>query len=202
MGIRALGLGLGGAAASLTIFASACCFTPQATPTPPPVISPPAMPAIAPPTPAAGGLPGAGALPTPPLVYTGVVGPQPTPGASPGSEGEILTSGTATVRLATGSLPGVAAGTQCSYAQFRVDPATHGFDCRWNVTCGANVVYGLGEAGYQVCTNPAWPPGVLMMDPNMTGNDGDPMFIFNAGGLTVGDDTGPLGAFTLTLTVP
>ena len=119
-----------------------------------------------------------------------------------GAQGEILTSGTATVRIATGALPGVAAGTVCSYAQFRVDPATHGFDCRWNVTCGSSVVYGLGTAGYQTCSDPAWPPGVLMMDPNMTGSDGDPMFIFNAGGMTVGDDTGPLGAFSLTLTVP
>jgi len=122
-------------------------------------------------------------------------------GVPPGSPGEILTSGTATVRIASGSLPGVASGTVCSYAQFRVDPSVSSFECRWNVTCGSSVVYGMGEAGFQpACAQPM--PGVFAMDSAMTSSDGDGMFIFNSGGMTIGDDSGPLGAFTLTLTVP
>lgn len=195
---------------------SACCFTPSPTPAPAPVYAPPAVPPVAPAMPsmpsmppgmpampgiAGGPLPGAGVLPTVPLVWTGVNGPQAIPGAPAGSVGEIRTSGTATVRLATGSLPGVSSGTVCSYVQFRVTSAG-GFDCRWNVTCGPNVVYGLGDGGYQYCQDPTWPPGVLMMDPNMSSVDTDPMFIFNPGGVSISDDAGPYGAFNLTMTVP
>jgi hypothetical protein len=190
-----------------------CCFgstTPVSTPPPittvpamPPVVPPPTMPLPMPGMPVPGAaLPGAGMLPTSPLSFVGIEGPMPIVGAPVGTPGEILTSGTATVRIASGTLPGVASGTVCGYAQFRVDQATHGFDCRWNVTCGTSVVYGSGTAGYQVCSNPAWPPGVLMMDPSMTSTDGDGMFIFNAGGMTIGDDTGALGPFSLTMTVP
>lgn len=185
-----------------------CCFTPPTVPAPVVAPSVPAPPALPPGMPAMPGvvapgapLPGAGVLPTPALSFTGVVGPMPTPGVPVGTPGDIVTSGTATVRIATGALPGVASGTVCSYAQFRV-PAGGPFDCRWNVTCGTSVVYGLGEAGYQVCTNASWPPGTLMVDTSMTAADGDPMFIFNGGGLTIGDDTGPLGAYNLTMTVP
>jgi hypothetical protein len=202
---------------------SACCFTPPtpAVPAPPavppapiyPPSGPPTMPMPPPGMPGmpgmppgmpgmpTGPLPGAGVLPAVPLVWAGVNGPQPMPGAPAGIAGEIRTSGTATVRLATGSLPGVSSGTVCAYVQFRVT-SPGGFDCRWNVTCGNTVVYGLGDGGYQYCTDPAWPPGVLMMDPNMTSSDSDPMFIFNPGGISLSDDTGPYGPFNLTLTVP
>lgn len=189
-------------------FALGCCFgggvptgpaptVAPAVPAPPMMPPMPGMPGVAPST-----LPGAGALPSnPPLTFAGVTGPLPMIGVAPGSPGEILTSGTATVRIASGSLPGVASGTVCSYAQFRVDPAVHTFECRWNVTCGSSVVYGMGDAGFQPACAPAI-PGVFAMDSEMTGSDGDGMFIFNSGGMTIGDDTGPLGAFTLTLTVP
>lgn len=171
---------------------------PTSAPTP---AVPPGLPTM-PTTPSGPALPGAGLLPTPPVSFAGVDGPLPMPGVPAGSPGAIRTSGTATVALATGSLPGVSSGTVCSYVQYEVDAASMGFPCRWNVTCGTTVVYGAGGGGYQVCTSPAWPPGVLMMDPNMSSTDSDPMFIFNAGGMTVGDDSGPLGAFTLTMTNP
>ncbi len=186
------------------LLALGCCFG-GGVPTPAPTVAPvvpappimPTMPGVAPST-----LPGAGALPTnPPLSFAGVTGPLPMIGVAPGSPGEILTSGTATVRIASGSLPGVASGTVCSYAQFRVDPSVSSFECRWNVTCGTNVVYGLGDAGFQpACAQSL--PGVFVMDSAMTSSDGDGMFIFNSGGMTIGDDSGPLGPFNLTLTVP
>lgn len=193
---------------ALALFALGCCFgglpaVPAPTVAPavpaPPMMPPamPGMPGVAPST-----LPGAGVLPTnPPLTFAGVNGPLPMIGVAPGSPGEILTSGTATVRIASGSLPGVASGTVCSYAQFRVDPAVSTFECRWNVTCGNSVVYGMGEAGFQpTCAQSL--PGVFVMDTAMTSGDGDGMFVFNSGGMTLGDDSGPLGTFTLTLTVP
>jgi hypothetical protein len=201
--------------AVLTALLGAGCCMGGATPlapapvTPPPVPSMPVLPPGMPPMPgmpgmppAGAALPGAGMLPTPALSFVGVDGPMPVPGLPAGTPGAIRTSGTATVAIASGSLPGVTSGTVCSYVQYEVDAAATGFPCRWNVTCGTSVVYGLGGGGYQVCTSPAWPPGVLMMDPNMSSSDSDPMFIFNAGGITVGDDTGPLGAFTLTMTHP
>jgi hypothetical protein len=194
-------------------FALGCCFgggVPTApVPTVAPVVPAPPMvpPVVMPGMPGMPGmpasvLPGAGALPTsPPLTFAGVTGPLPMIGVPAGTPGEILTSGTATVRIASGSLPGVASGTVCSYAQFRVDPAVHTFECRWNVTCGNSVVYGMGDAGFQpACAQTL--PGVFVMDSAMTSSDGDGMFIFNSGGMTIGDDSGPLGAFTLTLTVP
>lgn len=188
-------------------FALGCCFGGGGLPAAPaPTVAPivPAPPMMPPGMPTMPGstLPGAGMLPTsPPLTFAGVTGPVPMIGVPPGSPGEILTSGTATVRIASGSLPGVASGTVCSYAQFRVDVAVHTFECRWNVTCGSSVVYGMGEAGYQPACAPTL-PGVFVMDSAMSSSDGDGMFIFNSGGMTIGDDSGPLGAFNLTLTVP
>ncbi len=144
---------------------------------------------------------GNGVLPTPPPLFAGVDAPYPLPGAAPGVEGYILRSGSATAQVVSG-LPGVTQGTQCSYTQYQI---THiaTLDCRWNVTCGGYVLYGLGTSGYQHQTDPTWPAGTLMFDPQTSARDTDPMFIFNSSGISIGDDaSGRNGAFSATLTVP
>lgn len=144
---------------------------------------------------------GEGALPTPALSFAGVDPPYPDPLAARGTQGAIVRSGSATVRTISGNLPGVTTGTVCSYAEYRIVGST--LDCRWNVSCGGYVLYGLATGGYQHCEDPTWPPGTLMFDPNTSRIDTDPSFIFNAGGLSVSDDAaGRLGAFTVTLGVP
>ncbi len=144
---------------------------------------------------------GEGVLPTPAPSFAGVDAPYPVPGAARGTQGAIVRSGSATAHVVSGNLPGVAPGTICSYTEFRIVGST--LDCRWNVTCGGYVLYGLGTGGYQRCEDPSWPAGTLMFDPNTSQIDTDPSFIFNSGGLSVSDDAaGRLGAFTVTLTVP
>lgn len=144
---------------------------------------------------------GEGVLPTPAPSFAGVEAPYPNPLAPRGTQGAIVRSGSATARTVSGNLPGVAVGTICSYTEFRIVGSD--YDCRWNVSCGGYVLYGLGTGGYQHCEDPTWPPGTLMFDPNTSRIDTDPSFIFNSGGLSVSDDAaGRLGAFTVTLTVP
>lgn len=144
---------------------------------------------------------GEGQLPTPALSFAGVDPPYPDPLAARGTQGAIVRSGSATVRTLSGNLPGVAVGSQCSYAEYRIVGSD--YDCRWNVSCGGYVLYGLSTGGYQRCEDPTWPAGTLMFDPNTSRVDTDPSFIFNAQGLSVSDDAlGRLGAFTVTLGVP
>ena len=144
---------------------------------------------------------GEGALPTPQPLFAGVEPPYPLPGAAVGTEGYIRRAGSATAQIVSG-LTGVTQGTQCSYTQYQITHAG-ALDCRWNVTCGGYVLYGLGTSGYQHCSDPTWPPGTLMFDPDTSGRDTDPMFIFNAGGISIGDDAaGRNGTFSATLTVP
>ncbi|MFO0684679.1 MAG: hypothetical protein U0234_21665 [Sandaracinus sp.] len=144
---------------------------------------------------------GEGQLPTPPVLFAGVEAPYPDPLAARGTQGAIVRSGTATAQTVSGALTGVAQGTTCSYVEYRIVGSD--YDCRWNVTCGGFVLYGLGTGGYQHCEDPTWPAGTLMFDPNTSRIDTDPSFIFNANGLSVSDDAaGRLGAFTVTMTVP
>jgi hypothetical protein len=144
---------------------------------------------------------GEGVMPTPAILFAGVEAPYPNPQAPRGTQGAIVRSGSATVRTMSGTLPGVAQGTVCSYVEYRIVGA--GLDCRWNVTCGSYVLYGLGTGGYGHCDDPTWPAGTLMMDVSTSRIDNDPSFIFNASGLSVSDDAvGRLGAFTVTMGVP
>lgn len=144
---------------------------------------------------------GEGQLPTPALTFAGVEAPYPDPAAPRGTQGAIVRSGSATVTTVAGTLAGVSVGTVCSYAEYRIVGSS--YDCRWNVSCAGNVLYGLGTGGYQHCEDATWPAGTLMFDPNTSRIDTDPSFIFNANGLSVSDDAaGRLGAFTVTLSVP
>ncbi len=189
-------LALSALALALSVLASSgCCFGGSSSSTatttdPPPVVSPPA-----PPVPL-----GSGVLPTPPPLFAGVDAPYPIPGASPGIEGYIIRSGSATVTTVSG-LAGVTQGSSCSYTQYQITSST--LDCRWNVTCGSFVVYGLGTSGYQHCTDRAWPAGTLMFDPNTSSNDTDPSFTFDGHNIAISDDlVGRNGAFSVTMTVP
>jgi hypothetical protein len=124
------------------------------------------------------------------------------PGApSPsGPTGTVLRTGTATVAVVTGQLPGVTQGTTCNYAQMVADPARN--LCRWRVECAGLVVYGDGEGGYAPCSDPAWPSGTLVADTNTQSGDNDPSLVINAGGMTVRDDrAGPRGEYSLTATL-
>jgi hypothetical protein len=178
---------------AVAILFPGCCMGGSSGPTTQQTAPPLAVPAAVP--------MGSGVLPNPPPLFAGVDAPYPIPGAAPGVEGYILRSGSATAQIVSG-LAGVTQGTQCSYTQYQITHSTT-LDCRWNVTCGGYVLYGLGNGGYQRCNDPMWPAGTLMFDPNTSGADTDPMFIFNAGGISIGDDAlGRNGAFSATLTVP
>jgi len=177
---------------ALTFGLGACCFGGRSGTPPPSTTAPTFDPAHA----------GEGVLPTPALSFAGVDPPYPDPLAARGTQGAIVRSGTATVRTVYGNLAGVVVGSQCSYAEYRIVGAGD-LDCRWNVTCGGFVLYGLSTGGYQRCEDPAWPVGTLMFDPNTSRIDTDPSFIFNTAGLSVSDDAaGRLGAFTVTMGVP
>jgi hypothetical protein len=145
---------------------------------------------------------GEGQMPTPAILFAGVESPYPNPQAPRGTQGAIVRSGSATVRTVSGNLPGVTAGSACSYVEFRNvgDPR---LDCRWNVTCGSYVLYGLGTGGYGPCEDRSWAAGTLAMDVSTSRVDTDPSIVFNTNGLSVSDDAaGRLGAFTVTMGVP
>lgn len=126
----------------------------------------------------------------------------PPPLGGGGAPGGVLRSGTATVALVSGNLPGVSAGTTCTYTQSSVDAAQYGFDCRWQVVCGGVVVYGDGEGGYNPCNDPSWPPGTLVSDINTSSSDRDPSLVINAGGMMVRDDAqGARGEYQITATM-
>ncbi|AKF10274.1 hypothetical protein [Sandaracinus amylolyticus] len=155
-------------------------------------------PSVTPSTLGAGGV----VPPFPPPVGGGPTLPPPPPVGGGGTPGTVLRSGVATVALVSGNVPGVAAGTQCTYTQTAVDAAQYGFDCRWQVTCGSHVVYGEAEGGFNPCTDPSWPPGTLVADVNTSGNDRDPSLVINAGGLMVRDDAqGARGEYQITATM-
>lgn len=110
----------------------------------------------------------------------------------------VIARGTATVASATGI--DLAPGTACNWRQAAVSPES-GFDCQWTVQCGSVVLYGGDGGGYNPRTDPSWPAGAQVHDPNTTSNDGDASFVFGADGMRVHDDaTGALGAFDVTLT--
>ncbi len=125
--------------------------------------------------------------------------PPPPVAAGGGAPGAVLRQGTATVLAMMGNVPGVATGTVCTYVQMAAPP-TSGFDCRWQVTCAGQVVYGAGEGGFNPCTDANWPPGALAADMNTTSGDQDPSFVFMPGSMTIRDDaSGTYGAIAITL---
>src|SRR5262249_17411883 len=124
-------------------------------------------------------------IPTsPPPSFLGVGDPLPIPGMPFGMPGSIVRSGTATLTTASGNL-GLTVGTTCTYLQWRVDPTVHSFDCRWNVTCGPYILYGAGTGGYEMCVRPEWPPGTTMNDDGTEAVNGDPLFVWNASGMSL-----------------
>ena len=136
-----------------------------------------------------------------PVVGGPMGGPLGGPTGGGPAPGTVLQTGTATVALVTGNLPGVTAGSTCSYTQSAADPSS-GFDCRWRVECNGVVVYGDGTGGYAPCHDPSWPPGVLVADTGTTGVDNDPSLVINPGGMSVRDDAqGPRGEYSITATL-
>ncbi|MDQ3034481.1 MAG: hypothetical protein M3Y87_18880 [Myxococcota bacterium] len=127
----------------------------------------------------------------------------PTLGGGGGAPaGTVLSTGTATVQIVSGNLPGVTQGTTCTYTQLAVDAAVSGFDCRWQVVCAGVTVYGEGDGGFNPCTDPSWPPGTQAADLATSGTDRDPSLVINAGGLMVRDDAqGPRGEYQITATM-
>lgn len=129
---------------------------------------------------------------------------QPIAGVAGGTgiaPGTVMRTGTATVQLVSGNLPGVTQGTTCEFTQLAVDP-TMGFDCRWQVVCSGVTVYGEGEGGFNPCTDPMWPPGTQVADTSTSAVDRDPSLVINAGGMMVRDDAqGPRGEYQITATM-
>jgi hypothetical protein len=181
---------------ALAFASSGCCFGNHAAPASSAVDPGTATTGTVAPPPATGPL----GLPNPPPLFAGVEPPYPDPLAARGTHGAIVRAGAATVSAVTGTLAGVATGTVCSYTEWRV-VGDSTWDCRWNVTCGSNVLYGLGTGGYQHCEDSTWPAGTVMFDPNTSAQDNDPSFTFVGNQLIVSDDmTGRLGTFSVTLT--
>lgn len=113
---------------------------------------------------------------------------------------QALRSGRATVTAMTGTVPGVAIGTGCTFQQVAVPPQ-EGLDCRWEVACGGVVLYGADDSGYNPSSSSSWPAGTLVSDASTTGEDGDPSIVFAPGVITIRDDaSGPFGELTVTLT--
>jgi hypothetical protein len=54
--------------------------------------------------------------------------------------------------------------------------------------------------GYERCVRPEWPPGTIMLDDGTEAGNGDPLFLWDANGMSLGDDpSGNLGAWSVTL---
>lgn len=181
----------------LALAVPGCCFMPTPAPTPTTAattVAAPLVPHVASPTVSL-------SLPTDPTPsFAGVEGPLPMPGTPFGMPGALARSGSATVTTSSGNL-GIPVGTRCAYVQWRTDPAIHGFDCRWNVTCAGYVLYGTNTSGYEYCTRPEWPAGTIMLDEGTEAMNGDALFRWDAAGMSLGDDpSGDLGAWAVTLT--
>ena len=184
---------------ALVVFATlaaGCCITPPGAATAPPPAFVPAAPTV--PTVASATV--MLSLPTnPPPSFAGVAPPLPMPGTPHGMPGAIARAGTATVVTSSGTLP-LPPGTACSYVQWRIAPTASGFDCRWNVTCAGVILYGMLNDGYEQCTRPEWPAGTIMLDPGTESGNGDPLFLWDANGMSLGDDpNGNLDAWSMTL---
>jgi hypothetical protein len=133
-----------------------------------------------------------------PSTMTQQIAPEVAPEAPVGTP---MRSGTATVQLVSGNLPGVTPGTVCSFTQFAVDSSS-GFDCRWQVICAGLTVYGEGAGGFNRCADPSWPAGTQVADLATSSSDRDPSFVINAGGMMVRDDAqGSRGEFQITATL-
>lgn len=138
----------------------------------------------------------------PSTMGSGVVPPIGGPTLGGGrTPGTVLVTGVATVALVTGNVPGVTAGSTCTYTQsVSENPAP--LDCRWRVECSGVVVYGDGDGGYAPCSDPSWPPGTLVADIQTTSGDRDASLIINPGGMSARDDaTGPRGEYSVTCTM-
>ena len=183
-------------ACTLFLAGSGCCFTPPGATAPPPPIAP----TIARSAPTVASATTMLSLPTnPPLSFAGVEGPMPNPGMPHGMPGALARAGTATVTTSSGTLP-LPIGTMCSYVQWRVETTSGGFDCRWNVTCAGVILYGMRNDGYERCVRPEWPAGTIMLDDGTEAMNGDPLFLWDANGMSLGDDpSGNLGAWSVTL---
>jgi hypothetical protein len=111
----------------------------------------------------------------------------------------------ATVTMVTGNSP-VPVGGTCSFvvsAQSNPD-ATTGVLCRAQVVCGGQLLFGGPSAGYFECRVTDQPPGIAGGDPSTTAQDGadSAMAIDTAAGtLTVHDEGGALGAYSVTARV-
>jgi hypothetical protein len=121
--------------------------------------------------------------------------------------GTPMRTGSATVQLVSGNLPGVTVGSTCTYTQFAVDPSS-GFDCRWQVVCAGVMVYGEGAGGFNPCNDPSWPPGTQVADLGTSSGDRDPSLVINTGravgsqAMVVRDDSnGARGEFQITATL-
>jgi hypothetical protein len=139
---------------------------------------------------------------TPSTMLQPIAGPTVGGGGGGAPSGAVLRTGTATVQLVSGNLPGVSAGTQCTFTQTSADAAVTGFDCRWQVVCAGITVYGEGDGGFNPCSDPSWPPGTQVADMNTSANDRDPSLVINPGGMMVRDDSaGTRGEYQITATV-
>ena len=108
----------------------------------------------------------------------------------------------ATITMATGNAP-VPVGTNCNFvvsAQANANSPT-GVQCRAQVVCGGQLLFGGPDVGYFTCTVVAQPPSISGSDPTTTAQDGvdAAMSIDTAAGtLTVHDDGGVHGAYSVT----
>lgn len=107
---------------------------------------------------------------------------------------------TATVEAATG-VPGLRAGSECSFDVTHGDRPDGTFWCNAQVRCAGRLLYGGPSAGFFECTLYERPERhVVGEDPSTTSQDGDAAMRLDtlAGRLTVRDDPrGRLGAFTV-----
>jgi hypothetical protein len=120
---------------------------------------------------------------------------------TPTAIGTTLRSGTLTVAEVEGTV--VAAGDVCTFSEVSIPPSSGGFDARWTITCGAQVLYGAGDSGYGRITDPSWPPGTVAYDRATTVEDTDPALEWTRESIVLRDDaSGPFGAYRIRFADP
>lgn len=130
-------------------------------------------------------------------------GPTPTSGG-PAPTGTPLPARTvqATITQAIGSSPAPVNAT-CNFVVTATSEPTNppSTQCRAQVVCGGQLLYGGPNSGYFPCVVGDQPPSVIGRDDNTTSADTDAAMSLDttAGMLTVHDDaSGPHGAFSVT----
>jgi len=111
-----------------------------------------------------------------------------------------------TIASVTGNAP-VQTGSQCSIQLSPSDPQSSGFNCRFQITCAGQLIYGSGSSGFNNCStsNMGGRQVVQANDTGLSSQDSDPQMNFQGmtNQITVSDDaSGAIWTIIIQLTNP